>query len=265
MIKKMYFSLLRLNELLGYFNEIITYLIGADLEGLQITSPVEKLNNKVGEALAAANRTTASGFTERIRQLDNRRDESFVAFRNFMEASTHRRDEAIANGAEQICRIIRTHNWSLYSRGYKIQSAKMASLLKELNQAENQALILQLEGTYTWRKTTTLMENQALILQLEAASWYSEMLEDNNAFNQQSEEKSIAKNEEIDYDTQEIYKSARLACEELFEAIEVLNRIAPNEKYNAIAKFINECNQKYLTVARSRKTKNANAAEVTEA
>ncbi|MDQ1770221.1 hypothetical protein GQR60_14590 [Labilibaculum sp. A4] len=243
MIKKMYFSLLRLNELLGYFNEIITYLIGADLEGLQITSPVEKLNNKVGEALAAANRTTASGFTERIRQLDNRRDESFVAFRNFMEASTHRRDEAIANAAEQICRIIRTHNWSLYSRGYKIQSAKMASLLKELNQSENQALILQLE----------------------AASWYSEMLEDNNAFNQQSEEKSIAKNEEIDYDTQEIYKSARLACEELFEAIEVLNRIAPNEKYNAIAKFINECNQKYLTVARSRKTKNANAAEVTEA
>jgi len=243
MIKKMYFSLLRLNELLGYFNEIITYLIGADLEGLQITSPVEKLNNKVEEALAAANRTTASGFTERIRQLDNRRDESFVAFRNFMEASTHRRDEAIANVAEQICRIIRTHNWSLYSRGYKIQSAKMASLLKELNQAENQALILQLE----------------------AASWYSEMLEDNNAFNQQSEEKSIAKNEEIDYDTQEIYKSARLACEELFEAIEVLNRIAPNEKYDAIAKFINECNQKYLTVARSRKTKNANAAEVTEA
>ncbi len=239
----MYFSLLRLNELLGYFNEIITYLIGADLEGLQITSPVEKLNNKVEEALAAANRTTASGFTERICQLDNRRDESFVAFRNFMEASTHRRDEAIVNAAEQICRIIRTHNWSLYSRGYKIQSAKMASLLKELNQSENQALILQLE----------------------AASWYSEMLEDNNAFNQQSEENSIAKNEEINYDTQEIYKSARLACEELFEAIEVLNRIAPNEKYDAIAKFINECNQKYLTVARSRKTKNANAAEVTEA
>lgn len=62
-----------------------------------------------------------------------------------------------------------------------------------------------------------------------------------------------------DYDTEEVYKALRFACGELFDAIEVLNRIAPNVKYVDMANFINRCTKKYMIVARSRKTKNETA------
>lgn len=244
MLKKMFFSMLQLNELLGYCNEINTYLQSTDLTDLQINGATEKLNVSLGKSLTAANKTQSSQFTERLRLSDVRRDESFIAFRNLMEASTHRRVESIVKTADQICRIIRSHSWTLYSRGYKVQSVKMASLIKELD----------------------LPLNQELISQLKASSWYTDMVEDNKAFNQLNEEKSLSANTEQDYDTEVVYKNVRIACEELFDAIEVLNRIAPNEKYTTMAQFINECTQKYMVVARSRNTKNENAkTEVTEA
>ena len=237
MLRKMFFSLLQLNELLGYGNEINTYLQTVDMEGLQLTIAVEKLNGKMEIALAAANRTKSSQFTGRLHALDARRDESFIAFRNLMESSTHRRDDVIAHAADKICRTIISHGWTLYCRGNKIQSAIMASLIKELNQSGNQEIINQLASI----------------------SWYTDMVEDNKAFNQLNEEKSLSANTEQNYDTEEVYKNVRIACEELFDAIEVLNRIAPNEKYTTMAQFINECTQKYMVVVRSRNTKNENA------
>lgn len=233
----MFFSMLRLNELLGYGNEINAYLKTIDSEGLQIASAIEKLNKNVEKALAASNRAMSSQFTDQLHDFDIRRDESFVAFRNLMEASTHRKDEAVANAADKLCRIIRSHNWLLYHEGLKMQSAKMASLTQELD----------------------LEENQALIAILNATTWYTDMVDDNAAYNQLNEVKGKAKIDQIHYNTEEVYKALRFACEELFEAIEVLNRISPNEKYEEMAKFINNCTQKYTTVARTRKTRNENA------
>ena len=237
MFIKMIFRLLRINELLGYGNEIKTYLASIEMEGLQLNAPVEKLNLKQEEALAASNRTRSSQFTNWLHERDHRRDESFVAFRNLMEASTHRKDEALASAADKMCRIIRGHGWTLYAGGQKVQSAKMASLIKELE----------------------LEENKALIATLTADVWYKDMVDDNAAYNQMNEERAKAKGSQVDYDTEEVYKALRFACEELFDAIEVLNRISPNEKYVEVANFINGCTQKYMTAARTRQTKSENA------
>lgn len=238
----MIFRLLRINELLGYGNEIKTYLASIDMEGLQLNVPVEKLNLKLEEALAAANRSRSSVFTNWLYERDHRRDESFVAFRNLMEAGTHRKDEALATAADKLCRIIRGHGWTLYAGGQKVQSAKMASLLKELE----------------------LDENKALIATLSADAWYKDMVDDNAAFNQMSEERARAKGNRVNYNTVEVYKNLRFACQELCDAIEVLNRISPNEKYVEMANFINGCTQKYMKAARARQTKSENADSALE-
>jgi len=111
----------------------------------------------------------------------------------------------------------------------------------------------------SFTKELDLDENQALIAILKANSWYKDMVEDNTAYNQLNEDKIKAKTSQVDYDTDVVYKDLRLACGELFEAIEVLNRISPNEMYLEMAKFINDCIQKYMVAAYSRKTKNKNA------
>jgi len=243
MFIKMIFSLLRVNEILGFCNEIISFLKSIDMEGLQVSTAVEKLSTRYQEALAVSNRSRSSDYTELLHQRDSRRDESFLAFRNLMEALTHRKDKSNVSAAVTICRIIRGHAWSLHLDGQKVQSAKMASLQKDLEQPENQKLITHLN----------------------ANSWYTDMIEDNNAFNQLKEDKAKANSAKPDYDTEEVYKALRFACAELFDAIEVLNRLAPNAKYVDMTNFINNCTKKYMIAARSRKTRNETAnAEIVE-
>lgn len=242
MFIKMIFSLLRINEFIGYCNEIKTYLASIEMEGLQLNTSVGKLNLKQEEALAASNRSRSSQFTHWLHELDHRRDESFVAFRNLMEANTHRKDEALVTAADKMCRIIRGHGWSLQVKGVKVQSAKMASLIKELE----------------------LDENKAVIATLSADAWYQDMVDDNAAYNKLNEERAKAKGNQVDYDTEEVYKALRVACEELCDAIEVLNRISPNAKYVEMANFINGCTQKYMTAARSRQTKSEKADSALE-
>lgn len=235
MFEKMIFSLLRVNELLGYCNEIKTFLSSLDLEALPIKNAAVKLSVKVEEALAASNRKRSSEYTEWLKEKDRNRDNSFLAFRGLMEAFTYRKEEDLVVAAKKIILIIKGHGWTLQSGGKKVQSAKMASLIKEMSSEENQALL-------------TL---------LTANVWYQNMVEDNAAYDALLEEKSnINKNQTV-YDMSTIYKDLQTACEELFEGVEVLNRISPDATYTQIATFSNDCTQRYLAAARTRKTKNA--------
>lgn len=235
MISKVMYNLLRTNELLGFCNEIKFHLKSLNLEGLQLDTPIENFIQKYDTALKVANRAKSSQYTAELREKDIRRDESFIAFRNYMEACTHRKEDEIRDAANTICQIIRTHGWTLYNDGTKVQSAKMASLCKELE------------------------KNKQVISTLSAADWYKNMQEDNEAYNQLKMDKLKAESNQTVYDTIAVYKELRIACEELLESIKVLNRIQPNEKYVELANFINTCTQRYMTIARSRKTKSENA------
>ncbi|MGQ1909323.1 DUF6261 family protein [Marinifilum sp. RC60d5] len=244
MFTNMVYSLLRTNELLGYCKEIKVFLASLDLEALPIKDSAEKLSVKLEAALAASNRKRASEYTEWLNEKDQRRDDSFLAFRNLMSAFTYRKDESLVAAAEKIILIIKGHGWSLQRGGKKVQSAKMASLIKELSSEENQALLTSLS----------------------ANDWYADMVTDNTAYDEMLEEKSNLSSNETVYDMSTVYQDLQTACEELFEAVEVLNRISPNEIYTQIATFSNDCTQRYLAAARTRKTKNENSAvEETEA
>lgn len=239
MIMKMLFGSLRLNEFLGYCGEIVSFLKSMDKEGLQIKTAIDSFDLNYEKAIEVANRNRSSQFTEWLQERDHRRDESFIAFRNLVEANLHRKTDAIVDAADKLSRIIRSHGWSLQRESRAEQSAKMASLIKEL----------------------ALPENVGLVTALSATEWYQDMLDDNAAFLQLLEDKTVAEASEANYDTLAVYKDLRVSCERLFEGIEVLNRIIPNEKYNEMENFINDCTQRYLTAVKVRKTKNENAKE----
>ncbi|WP_321515917.1 DUF6261 family protein [Marinifilum fragile] len=239
MIEQMNFSKLHLNEFLSYCGEISTYLKSIDKEGLQIVSAIDQFAARYELAVAVSNRARSSKFTDMLKAKDHRRDESFLAFRNLVEACSHRKNATTAEKAESLLRIIRSHGWSLQIESRADQSAKMASLIKELSSAENTSLIEQLSAT----------------------DWYQDMVDDNAEYLKQQEDKTVAESSETEYDTLEVYKNLRVSCEQLFEGIEVLNRIAPNDKYDQMEAFINDCTQRYQTIVKTRTTKNENAKE----
>jgi len=242
MIIKMIFSMLRLNEFLSYCGEIVAFLKAMDKEGLQINTVIDILNSNYEKAIEIANRNRSSEYTELLKNKDHRRDESFIALRNYFEACTHRKSVATAEIGEKLCGIIRSHGWSLHRLSRAEQSAKMASLIKEFSSTEN-------------------TESFATI---SATDWYQDMVDDNAAFLKSQEDKTIAEGSEEDYDTFVVYKELQVSCEQLFESIEVLNRIAPNAKYDEMVNFINDCTQRYQTIAKTRTTKSENAKEETE-
>lgn len=235
MISKMLFSSLRLDEFLSYCGEINSYLKSFDKKDIQIRPAIDKFDLNYNEAIETAHRERTNKFTDLLLKRDHRRDESFIAFRDLMNANTHREEERIADAAIQICRIIRSHGWSLQKDSRAVQSAKMASLSMELSKPENKILIATLNAT----------------------EWYREMVENNKVFNQTVHKKAEANANEKEYDTIIIYKELRNSCEELFESIEVLHRMFPNEKYVQMAEFINSCSEQHLIFASTRKTKNA--------
>lgn len=102
MFVKMIFSLLRVNELLGYCNEIKTFLSSLNLEALPIKDAAAKLSTQVEQALAASNRNQASEYTEWLKEKDHRRDDSFLAFRGLMKAFTYRKEEDLLAAAEKL-------------------------------------------------------------------------------------------------------------------------------------------------------------------
>lgn len=239
MIDYINFTKLRLNEFLSYCSEISTYLKSIDKEGLQIVSAIDRFAARYEVAVEVSNRSRSSKFTHLLKGKDHRRDESFLAFRNLVEACSHRKDVNTADKAETLLEIIKSHGWSLQLSGRAVQSAKMASLVKELSSAENTSLIAGLSAT----------------------DWYQDMVDDNAEYLKLQEDKTVAESSEADYDTLEVYKELRVSCEQLFEGIEVLNRIAPNEKYDQMEAFINDCTQRYQTIVKTRTTKNENAKE----
>jgi len=235
MVSKMLFSLLRLDEFLSYCGEINSYLKLVNKKDLQISSAIDKFDLSYNEAIETAHRERTNEYTDLLLKRDHRRDESFIAFRDFMNASIHREDKSIAEAATQICRIIRSHGWSLQKDSRAVQSAKMASLSFELSKPENKMLILTLQAT----------------------EWYQEMLDNNIIFDELMAEKAEIKANKKEYDTIAIYKDLRNSCDELFESIEVLHRMFPNEKYVHMSEFINSCSNEHLRLARTRKAKNA--------
>ena len=242
MIINMFFTKLLLNELLSYCGEIIAYLKGADKEGLQLDAVVTSLDQKYELAIEVSNRTRSSQYTEQLKVKDHRRDESYLALRKYLEACIHCKDVAIAQAAGKLLSIFRSHGWSLQLEGRAVQSAKLTSLIKELNLPEN----------------TTLMTTVA------ATNWYKGLRDDQADFLQLQEDRTLAEASETEYVTLEVYKELRISCEQLFASIEVLNRIAPNTKYDEMGSFINDCTQRYLTAAKTRITKSENTKEAEE-
>ena len=242
MITKMIFGSLHLNEFLSYCGELVTFLRSIDKEGLQVKPAIDKLDLKYEKAIETANRGRSSAFTDSLQERDHRRDESFIAFRTLIEASSHRKMDVVKEAADKLSRIIRSHGWSLQRESRATQSAKMASLIKELN----------------------LPDNGILIEALKAADWYQDMIDDNAAYSKLQEDRTIAEASEEDYDTMAVYKDLRIACQELFDGIEVLNRLFPNEKYTEMANFINDSSQRHMITARTRKTRTENLKEETE-
>ena len=93
---------------------------------------------------------------------------------------------------------------------------------------------------------------------------YLELKEENKAFNDALNVRTAQKANNSKFKASEVAKSIEMACNDIFQLVEVMNRITPSEDYQA---FINEANiitNEFVAKINIRKGKHASEAELQE-
>ena len=133
MIETFNYALLPNDELYTLTQRVMTACNGLNLTD---ASPVKPLINVAGQAFEkfdlAFKRESKNSATPILRNLDEIRDEGFLAFRFCTEAWSHRANVEKREAALKILSVIRRYDWSAHALGDKTETAALANLMNDL-------------------------------------------------------------------------------------------------------------------------------------
>lgn len=131
MINSIKLSHLRNNELLEFFQAIITRCSGENTDELQISELVHNLeteNNKLSEVY---NKEQGSLVTELLAESDARRDSDFTGLRTIIEGHTYSRDTAVSDAAKRLLTSINHQGNGIARMNYPAQTVAIDTLVKK--------------------------------------------------------------------------------------------------------------------------------------
>jgi hypothetical protein len=237
------FSYLRNDEIFNLSNGIKNITANYVGEGKAIT-PVAERHNTAHEKLDTAMlQTQASALTDQISEADEALDERFLAFRNLIEAHSHRPDENLVNAANRLMLIIRNYGWTLYNTGYSEQTSRLENLIGDM---EN--------------------DGQSIndIAALNASDWLAELKTAFENFNSLVQQRRAETSSKPDFNTTEARKEVKAALNDLFDFIEVMHKVEPEGPYQQLAGEINPIIDEIMQIARSRRSRAENEGEPEE-
>ena len=132
MIASINYSLLSSNEFYTFNLRVLELFAGKNLEATGIEVFVEKLRDVSVPFGKAFERESRDPYTQMLIQADAGRDECHFAFRNYVEACSHRNKPGWHDAAIKIMEVIRKHGWSAAHFGYKAETAAITSTISEL-------------------------------------------------------------------------------------------------------------------------------------
>jgi hypothetical protein len=160
-------------------------------------------------------RRVISSVMERKTFLASKRDEAYIAFLHYVEASCHRTSRKYSVLGSELLSVLRKQSWHVQSDGYQRQSTGLFKLIREL---DNHYL--------------------EMIEQLGASDWFNDLIEAQNEFDSVSEEKKIGAFKEIS--VRETRPLLEGALRSLFCISDRLYQSAPNEELGKVVYNLNK-------------------------
>ena len=239
MLKRLSTSLLlpgELSETITKFDQAVKELGITHAFLLTILALLGKDVTRIRQAI------TALRFNKKIKSVAEaaaQREDSFVGFKDYIESSRRRRDEAIKEAHAAIWAILEAVGTQLYRLGYVEQTAKLEALFSELDKPENQAYLLTLR----------------------ADDYYAELKESQEDFLTLSGEKRT-EDELQQYPSLDTSKSTAVPHVNAFLSIVgVMQEVSEGdekEQFNSLIDKLNIIIADIMTVARARKTRKEN-------
>ena len=233
-IKKLRTSLLMPAELVKTINNYLAALEAGGPEAIDpfiqvIIDLLKEDTRQLKEALAAI---SINSLVNEVAELDAIRDDTFIGFRDMVDAYKRRRDETILAAYDKVWPVIEIAGTNLYSLGYTAQSGQLEVLFNELNKPE-----------YTEAINT-----------LGVTSLFEELKQNEINF-------SIKFKARLEEDTAKTYPTLGEAKKKavphvniLIEAIRILEEASPGSQ-EAVITAMNAATNEVMAVARARKTR----------
>ena len=232
MLNKLRTSLLLPAELAEAAAKYIQSIASEGLSDPFIDKVTTLLNKGIDQLKEALTAVRVNVLIERVAEADAIRDDSYIGFKDMVDAAKRRRSEEIQGAYQSIWPIIEKAGTLLYTEGYTQQSGKLKALFAELDKAENQAYLVTLG----------------------ADSFYAELKQAEADFQQLYNDR-LDEDGKKDYPTlAEARKATIPYLNVLIDAINVLETTAPGS-YTLLITKMNAITSEVMSAARARKTR----------
>ncbi len=232
MLNKLRTSLLLPAELVETINNYLEILPSDDTTDPFINTLKDLLVEDVSRLKDAITAVRINTLVTEVAELDATRDDLFIGFRDMVDATKRRRDEALVAAHATVWPVIEKAGTTLYALGYVAQSGRLEALFTELDKDNHQ----------------TAMATMGV------SDIYVEL-------KQAQQEFSDKYSNRLDADSQKTYptlgeakKKAVTHVNVLIEAINVLEEVNPGTQTDLIAR-LNVVTTSIMSVARTRKTR----------
>lgn len=126
-------AMLQSNELLTFAQRAVGIFNNNETNTRYGLAPfVTRTISAYGNFSKAFERESKNPFTDDLALADAERDVSFVGFRNYIVACSHRNTAGWNEAATRILEILRKHGWRAASFGYKAETAALTNVIDEV-------------------------------------------------------------------------------------------------------------------------------------
>ncbi|HEY4789396.1 MAG TPA: DUF6261 family protein [Bacteroidales bacterium] len=234
MILKPLFQKFRNSEVVQFFIDALGICKQQKAETLQLTVQTGNLEKKATELETVFKITQGSSITEKLTELDRRRDGNLIGIHKYAEGLVYHFEQATKEAALAILNSFDKYGKNLYMLNYQAETSTITSL------------------TSDWGTDSKLA---AAVIKINLTAWAEELKTSNNLFNEMFLSRAGEKATANDIKFLELRKSAMSGFRELVQNIEARATLSTDNSYDALINALNALIQKYNVVAASHTNK----------
>lgn len=231
---------MRVNVKANYATRYVEIAENPNFEDMGLSNFSLNVRTSLNNLEKNMHKVTSSPFTIDIADGDTERDNGFLSFRNYIEACCTFSDPEWAKAGEVLIKIIKSHGYTLYKKGYDIQTSIMNSLITELT--ENPEALQALET-------------------VNGKFWLNPMIKAHENFKSLVAKRNESEAQKSDISALELHKALHLSYENLAQYIDVMSKMDTTGNYENLIRRLNEVTEDVLTKEKARATRRENATE----
>jgi hypothetical protein len=234
MIKNLSFHLLRRDEYYTFGIKVLDVLSGFNLETVQLIplhGRVKKGVDKLDHALVKSSTTT---YTLNLAEADVKRDCAFLALRYNLLACSKRLQPEWNSAANLLIATIRSYGWNLHKENYSTESSKLKNFLADLEEKP---------------------ELKSAVAFLNLDNWINELKQSQIDFESIDKARLELKASRSEVKTADACLEIRKSCELLFQYINMMQELNPQDEFIVITRLLNEVIDEFTFTINQRKGK----------